>query len=623
MNKSSISVIILLITIFILGFFIYMAEVKRDNFKIINSSIVNILLLNKDLNIYMNNPLSYDNFDDINKKIIDSRKELEKINIQSKDLKNPILKENLLSLNTNLNKKLNTISKIKSYRAILNNSFRIFQKIYDNEVSSNLNHVYTFIMTLDNKNSLSKNKKLSSINKIIKFYKKDKEIYFLKHAKIILMYQQKFDKINASLKKLALEAKLNKFYSAYEQYSNKSIQNAYWSILILFLLLIILTFIFIIYQKRLVKSNNELYRFKLAVENSDNIVVVTDKNETIKYVNAAFTRTTGYTNKEAIGQKPNILKSGRQSEDFYKHMKETIYAGKVWSGEFINVDKYGDLSYEKASIAPVQDEKGNIKEFIAIKLDMTSERITENKLKEKEQLLIQQSKMAAMGEMLENIAHQWRQPLSVISTTASGILMQNALEEKLSEEELINNLNHIVNTSLHLSQTIESFRNFFRVNKNKSICNLNTIYEKAIKLVNSKFTSFEIEIIEDIDKSLDIETFDGELIQVIMNLLSNSKDILIKKDSQRYIFIKIYKEKNNAIISIKDNGGGIPTDIIDRIFEPYFTTKHKSSGTGIGLYMSREMVINHMGGLLSVENKEYTYKDKKYKGAEFKISLKT
>jgi signal transduction histidine kinase len=240
---------------------------------------------------------------------------------------------------------------------------------------------------------------------------------------------------------------------------------------------------------------------------------------------------------------------------------------------------------------------------------------------EKDKILTQQSKMAAMGEMLENIAHQWRQPLSIISTASTGIIVQKKFGT-MTEEKEINTLEEINNSAQHLSQTIDDFRDFFKPNKKRVNFGIESIYIKTMNLVESKFKYSDIEVIENLT---DVEIFglDGELIQVLMILLNNAKDVLEMKDKKekRYIFIDIYEKDENVIIQIKDNGNGISENIMNKIFEPYFTTKHKSQGTGIGLYMCEEIIVKHMYGNISVENVEYIYKGTKCKGACFSLSL--
>ena len=238
----------------------------------------------------------------------------------------------------------------------------------------------------------------------------------------------------------------------------------------------------------------------------------------------------------------------------------------------------------------------------------------------KEHIILQQSKMASMGEMLENIAHQWRQPLSVISSASTGILMQRefGLSTNEKENEALTTIN---NSAQFLSQTISDFKDFFNTNKNKESFNIKDIYLKTLGIIKSKFEKDDIEIIEKLD-SIDMVGLKGELTQVFINILNNARDILITKSDQKlFIFVDIYKDKNNVIVEIKDNAGGIAPDILNKVFEPYFTTKHKAQGTGIGLYICQNIIVKNMNGELSVENEKYRYEGINYTGANFKIII--
>ncbi|MEA3512447.1 MAG: ATP-binding protein, partial [Campylobacterota bacterium] len=623
MKKQIISIFILLFLVIILGIFIYNGKTQRDNFFIVDNSIEKVVIINKDFNLYMKNSLSYENFDIVESKVKQFKKELKLINKNTilRDTKNIELKKTLEKLEKNIEKKYEIIENAKAYRAILNNSFRIIQKLKNSYELNNLNELYTTIMTLDKNPTVDLDKTLADIDNLNQSEITINKKYFLKHSSVIVEYQKKFILLENRLLELNIDRILRKLHSVYEKYTQESAKKAQVAIGILFILLSIAIILYLIYEYKFINSNKDLYRFRHAIENSDNIVVITDKNEIITYVNEAFTKTTGYTYDEAIGQKPSILKSDKKPQNFYDDLHETIHSGKKWSGEFINVDKYGNLSYEKASIIPVLNDSGEIYEFIAIKLDITNETVTREKLKEKEKLLIQQSKMASMGEMLENIAHQWRQPLSTISTASSGLHIQKELDIPITKEKELKLLDTITNTSQYLSQTIDDFRDFFNSNKEKNRFNLKDIYQKTLNLVNSKFISLKIEIIEEI-QDIKITSLDNEIIQVIMNLLNNARDVLeTKEDQKRLIFVEIYKDidEKNVIIKIKDNAGGIPTEIIDKVFDPYFTTKHKSQGTGIGLYMCQEMIVKHMNGTICASNVAYTYDSIEYKGAEFKI----
>lgn len=250
----------------------------------------------------------------------------------------------------------------------------------------------------------------------------------------------------------------------------------------------------------------------------------------------------------------------------------------------------------------------------------------ENKLKEykkeldnKQAILYQQSKMAAMGEMIGNIAHQWRQPLSIITTATSGMVLQKQMGV-LTDEFFFEASNRINTSSQYLSQTIDDFRNFFIPNKEKSKVNLIEIFKKTLDLISAQFSSKDIKIIKNIE-GVEFESYENELIQALINILNNSRDELIKKDDERFIFVDAFEKDNFINITIKDNAGGVIKENLDKIFEPYFTTKYKSQGTGIGLYMTEEIITKHLNGTICVENVEFTYDEKDYFGAEFTIKI--
>ncbi|WP_323596925.1 sensor histidine kinase [Aliarcobacter butzleri] len=250
----------------------------------------------------------------------------------------------------------------------------------------------------------------------------------------------------------------------------------------------------------------------------------------------------------------------------------------------------------------------------------------ENKLKEykkeldnKQAILYQQSKMAAMGEMIGNIAHQWRQPLSIITTATSGMVLQKQMGV-LTDEFFFEASNRINTSSQYLSQTIDDFRNFFIPNKEKLKVNLIEIFKKTLDLISAQFSSKDIKIIKNIE-GVEFESYENELIQALINILNNSRDELIKKDGERFIFVDAFEKDNFINIIIKDNAGGVIKENLDKIFEPYFTTKYKSQGTGIGLYMTEEIITKHLNGTICVENVEFTYNEKEYVGAEFTIRI--
>ncbi|RXJ82845.1 sensor histidine kinase [Arcobacter cloacae] len=241
---------------------------------------------------------------------------------------------------------------------------------------------------------------------------------------------------------------------------------------------------------------------------------------------------------------------------------------------------------------------------------------------EKEKLLMQQSKMATMGEMIASIAHQWKQPLSLISLSNGLLKINNEIKDFSTPQEITNAIENIDNSVHNLSQTIDDFRNFFSPNKEKVVFDISEAFEDTFKLINSQFKNNDIEIIKEI-KNIELLGYKNELLQVLINLLKNSKEALVEKSNsiKKYIFITVENNQNKVIIKIKDNAGGISKENLNKVFDAYFTTKEKSGGTGIGLYICKQIIENSMKGEITVSNVEYKYEDENYMGAEFRIII--
>ncbi|MGJ0355613.1 ATP-binding protein [Aliarcobacter cryaerophilus] len=244
-------------------------------------------------------------------------------------------------------------------------------------------------------------------------------------------------------------------------------------------------------------------------------------------------------------------------------------------------------------------------------------------LKRKENLMAEQTKLAAMGEMLGNIAHQWRQPLNIISMSSSNLKLKNDIGE-LCSSTLSESLSLILRTTNHLSDTIDTFNDFLKTDKEKSFFNVNENIKNSISLVDSFFKNFNIDIILELEEGIFINSLANEFSQAFINILNNAKDAIVlnlKDNEYGLIKIKTKKIDNFIEISILDNAKGIEKDILNKIFEPYFTTKHKYQGTGLGLYMTRKIINSSMGGEITVQNKKFVHNQKKYEGAEFKIKI--
>jgi C4-dicarboxylate-specific signal transduction histidine kinase len=222
-------------------------------------------------------------------------------------------------------------------------------------------------------------------------------------------------------------------------------------------------------------------------------------------------------------------------------------------------------------------------------------------LRQKDQALIQQNRLAAMGEMINSIAHQWRQPLNVISLIVQGLPNYN----DLSQQELDHEVERIMDVILHMSQTIDDFRYFFRQDKEKILFTVNQAVAKAVEFISPSLIDKGIGISITEQPEVCIFGYRNEYAQVLLNVLSNAKDVLIERNvAEPCIGISISRVDDHSLVTITDNGGGINTDVMPKIFDPYFTTKDNLQGTGIGLYMSKIIIEHHMGGSLAVKNIE-------------------
>ena len=233
-----------------------------------------------------------------------------------------------------------------------------------------------------------------------------------------------------------------------------------------------------------------------------------------------------------------------------------------------------------------------------------------------------QSKMLALGEMLANLSHQWRQPLTDISKTAMSL--KNKIEKnQITTEENINQLTQINNSALYLSRTVDDFKVFLKADSLKIDFNVNDIIEKALTINQSIFEKNKIKIIKNFDDDVMTHNLSFGLLQALVNIMYNSKDALKNlPEDERYIFISTQKYARSVGIIITDTGKGIPPEILGDVFKPYFTTKQKTYGTGLGLHMAHNIIDQNMSGKLTVQNKRFTYENYSFIGASFTIELK-
>jgi len=241
-------------------------------------------------------------------------------------------------------------------------------------------------------------------------------------------------------------------------------------------------------------------------------------------------------------------------------------------------------------------------------------------LRAKDVLLIEQSRKVEMGEMIATIAHQLKQPLSVMSGIISSALIDDMLDKEIDIQELGNN---IENEIQFMSETINMYRTFFSNNQEQQYIFLEKVVENSLNILTGNI--LKIKFIKDYQKDLEkIKIFPNEIIQCIMNIIKNAQDNQDeKKIEDKVIKISIYDEDDYQVIAIHDNGGGVPEEIKEKIFENYFTTKSEENGTGIGLHLVKQIIEDKHHGKVFVENEELKYDDKSVMGAKFLIKLKS
>jgi C4-dicarboxylate-specific signal transduction histidine kinase len=234
-------------------------------------------------------------------------------------------------------------------------------------------------------------------------------------------------------------------------------------------------------------------------------------------------------------------------------------------------------------------------------------------LRTKDQLMIQQSRQAVMGEMINNIAHQWKQPLNNLALTIQAMACDYEAGQATPEEMKAEN-NRCLDLIMFMSQTIDDFQNFFRADRHKTVYGIRQSISHAIRLISASLKDNGIKIVVEPGDEIQVIGYPNEYSQVLLNLMGNARDVFIERSvAAPLIAVRVLGEEGRAVVTVSDNGGGISNEVIRQIFNPYFTTKERDKGTGIGLFMSKNIIEHQMGGSLTVENIEG--------GAQFRIDI--
>ncbi len=355
-------------------------------------------------------------------------------------------------------------------------------------------------------------------------------------------------------------------------------------------------------EEKLTNEMKKAHELSVVVQNSVNEVYIFDK-KSLKfiYANKSALKNIGYTLEEMKNKTPIDIKTNITLEYFNKIAKPLL-TDEIACVSFHTTHKRKNGTTYPVKVNLQSIEYKNSLSYVAIIIDMTEEEKMNKKIREKEEIMIAQSRHAAMGEMISMIAHQWRQPLGIIAMGANNIILDVQLES-ITDEELLEVAQEILVETDYLSKTIDDFRNFFKPNKDIEKVDIKDIFDEVYKIMGKSFESNSISIVKSFNTNKKIETYSRELIQVFLNILKNAKEVLVENTKEnRKIEISVYALDSGVKITIKDNGGGIDKSIEDKIFNPYFSTKDEKNGTGLGLYMSKIIIEKHLKGTIKSQN---------------------
>ena len=388
-----------------------------------------------------------------------------------------------------------------------------------------------------------------------------------------------------------------------------------------------------------------LKQYKEAIEKT-NIISKTDREGIITFVNDEFCNISGYSKDELIGQNHNIIRHPDVPKSTFKLLWNTINAKEIYKNTVKNLTKNGSTFYVNTTVIPILDEDENIVEFIAIRYDVTKEVFYKHKLQkkekelqelnetlekrvqnktkelkelnetlelrikkeiakneEKQKVMFWQSRLASLGEMLANIAHQWRQPLTELNLTIYSMKKASKNRDYIEVQKFYDESKTSIK---NMSNTIDDFTNFFKPNKEKHYFKIKGSIDESLNIME-KLLKGEKVVVKTQFEDIEVLGITNELSQVIVNLIKNSIDAFVHNSIlTRVISITAKLESKFVIIELEDNAGGITGESLYKIFEPYFTTKHQSQGIGLGLFISKMICEKGFNGSLDVESKKST-----------------
>lgn len=371
-------------------------------------------------------------------------------------------------------------------------------------------------------------------------------------------------------------------------------------------------------------------KYKAIVEAFDGLLYICSPDYRIEFMNKSFIEQVGFN---AVGSICHEALLDRDSICPWC-VNDQVFAGKTVRWE-LQIPKDGRWFY--VINAPIYHADGSMSK-LSMLIDITERKLAEDQLRQKRQLLealnstlekrvqeevaknrekdiilIQQNRQAALGETLEHIAHQWRQPINAISLIVQDFEETYSCGE-LTDEYVHETAGNTISLLEHMSQTISVFRDFFKPDKEKTAFSIKVSIDRALSFIEPALRFHHIAVKLDVDGELSASGYPNEFAQVLLNILINARDAFKEKKVEKPVIeLRAFAEGNKSVVTITDNAGGIPDAIIDKIFHLYFTTKESSGGTGIGLFISKNIIEKNMGGNLSVANVDH--------GAQFRIEI--
>jgi len=358
-------------------------------------------------------------------------------------------------------------------------------------------------------------------------------------------------------------------------------------------------------------------RFRAIISRSADGIILVNRQGIVRFANPAAESLLGRSAGELEGLRFDFPLVEEKTEitisrpDNETRIAEMRVVETEWEGTFAYLATLRDTTERRMVEEQLREKTQQLEELNLTLKEKIREEV--DRSREKDHLLILQSRQAAMGEMIGSIAHQWRQPLTAVSLLIQD-LGETYVYGDFTKEYLDSTIRSALNIIQHMSRTIDDFREFFKRDKEPQAFSLRNIVDRSLSFIETSLRYHNIAVEVDVDDDLIVFGYPNEFSQVLLNIMGNAKDIFRERCTEKPVIrIHGFRENRKTVVTITDNGGGIPEDIIDRIFEPYFTTRKLENGTGIGLWMSKTIIEKNMEGKLTASNVEG--------GARFRIEV--